>query len=272
MRIRRKIAYGYIILILLLLLVQLYQLALAQKMLMVNQQFSLVDFEVSKKSIAWNQVLDGLKEFLDKFLLTGDQRYGLEVVQRMQDLDGHIESLAQFDLEPGMKEELRLLRQRWTDLSEVIGKILEASPDNPEISNPVMLLPEFEHEFKIVKLRTGRIFEGTEKAIKDNLNSQEALVQQARRFSLAVLAIGLGGSLILSFLVVRSVSKPLLQLTRGTRRLAKGDFTVLVDDSGKDELAELAAHFNVMVSRLGELDQLKGDFVSHVSHELKAPL
>jgi two-component system sensor histidine kinase GlrK len=54
--------------------------------------------------------------------------------------------------------------------------------------------------------------------------------------------------------------------------LAQGDFAVLVDESGKDELAELAAHFNVMVSKLRELDQLKGDFVSHVSHELKAPL
>src|SRR5262249_32207285 len=30
--------------------------------------------------------------------------------------------------------------------------------------------------------------------------------------------------------------------------------------------------FNAMSQRLGELDQMKRDFVSHVSHELKAPL
>ncbi len=30
--------------------------------------------------------------------------------------------------------------------------------------------------------------------------------------------------------------------------------------------------FNTMAQRLGELDQMKKDFVSHVSHDLKGPL
>src|SRR5262249_40868414 len=33
-----------------------------------------------------------------------------------------------------------------------------------------------------------------------------------------------------------------------------------------------ARDFNVMTERLGELDRMKKDFVSHVSHDLKAPL
>src|SRR5206468_5675663 len=41
---------------------------------------------------------------------------------------------------------------------------------------------------------------------------------------------------------------------------------------GRDEFAELARDFNAMAQRLSELDQMKKDFVSHVSHELKAPL
>jgi two-component system sensor histidine kinase GlrK len=37
-------------------------------------------------------------------------------------------------------------------------------------------------------------------------------------------------------------------------------------------LSQLAKDFNMMAQRLDELDELKKDFVSHVSHELKAPL
>jgi len=42
--------------------------------------------------------------------------------------------------------------------------------------------------------------------------------------------------------------------------------------SGPSEFAELARDFNSMSEKLGELDQMKKDFVAHVSHELKAPL
>lgn len=271
MRIRRKIAFGYIILIILLFLVQLYQLALARRMLVANQQFSEVDFRVSEKSILLSQARDVLKEFLEKFLATRDDRYRLEVVQRQQILDGHISELDGFGLSPGMRQELELLKQRWNQLSEGIDSIVSVS-DDPDKPHPEMLRPWLDHEFDLLRLRSRRIFDETQKAVLSNASHVQVLGMEMRRFSLTVFAIGLAASLILSFLVVRSVSKPLGQLTKGTRRLAKGDFTVLVDESGKDELAELAANFNVMVSRLGELDQLKGDFVSHVSHELKAPL
>jgi len=61
-------------------------------------------------------------------------------------------------------------------------------------------------------------------------------------------------------------------LTEGTRAVAEGKFFYQLDSSGRDELAQLAADFNIMTRRLSELDKLKKDFVSHVSHELKTPI
>jgi signal transduction histidine kinase len=72
--------------------------------------------------------------------------------------------------------------------------------------------------------------------------------------------------------IARSVSGPLRQLTAGTHAVAEGKFFYHLDASGKDEFAELARDFNIMTRRLSELDTLKKDFVSHVSHELKSPL
>jgi two-component system sensor histidine kinase GlrK len=54
--------------------------------------------------------------------------------------------------------------------------------------------------------------------------------------------------------------------------VAAGRFTLQLDASGGDELAEVAASFNHMVRQLRELDELKSDFLSHVSHELATPL
>jgi two-component system sensor histidine kinase GlrK len=64
----------------------------------------------------------------------------------------------------------------------------------------------------------------------------------------------------------------LKRLAGGTRAVADGDFSVRLDSSGKDEFGRLAESFNQMVHRLAELDEVKKDFLSHVSHELKTPL
>ena len=79
-------------------------------------------------------------------------------------------------------------------------------------------------------------------------------------------------SILVSFLIYRSISHPLANLTEGTRAIAEGKFYYRLDTSRNDEFSQLAKDFNTMTRRLNELDELKKDFVSHVSHELKSPL
>src|SRR5262249_42168906 len=77
---------------------------------------------------------------------------------------------------------------------------------------------------------------------------------------------------VVAAIILSSINEPLRRLMKGTHAVAKGEFWHRLPASGRDEFAELARDFNVMTERLGELDQMKKDFVSHVSHDLKAPL
>ncbi len=54
--------------------------------------------------------------------------------------------------------------------------------------------------------------------------------------------------------------------------MASGDFGHRVEETGPPEIASLAVAFNDMARKLGELDAMKRDFLSNVSHDLKAPL
>jgi two-component system sensor histidine kinase GlrK len=95
---------------------------------------------------------------------------------------------------------------------------------------------------------------------------------RAQWISLSAAALALILSCLVSFAMIRSISEPLHNLTQGTRAISEGKFFYRLDTSRNDEFSQLAKDFNSMTRRLNELDQMKKDFVSHVSHELKAPL
>ena len=83
----------------------------------------------------------------------------------------------------------------------------------------------------------------------------------------------------ISFIVLRTVSTPIVEAAETSARLASGDLGVRIDVHGEDEIATLGRSFNAMadsiesqIKELGELSLVQQRFVSDVSHELRTPL
>lgn len=83
----------------------------------------------------------------------------------------------------------------------------------------------------------------------------------------------------ISWLVLRSVSAPIIEAAETSARLAAGDLEVRLPVHGDDELASLGRSFNAMadsierqIKELAELSLVQQRFVSDVSHELRTPL
>ncbi|ALX66704.1 MtrAB system histidine kinase MtrB [Microbacterium sp. XT11] len=83
----------------------------------------------------------------------------------------------------------------------------------------------------------------------------------------------------ISYVVLRSVSAPIVEAAETSARLASGDLGVRIRVHGEDELATLGHSFNAMadsieaqIKELGELSLVQQRFVSDVSHELRTPL
>ena len=66
---------------------------------------------------------------------------------------------------------------------------------------------------------------------------------------------------------------PILKINDAAKKVAKGDFTVRLEEhSIAREIEEIAVNFNVMVKELSNTETLRTDFVANVSHEFKTPL
>jgi signal transduction histidine kinase len=82
-----------------------------------------------------------------------------------------------------------------------------------------------------------------------------------------------------AMLFSRTITRPLAKLTRATRRLAAGDYSVRVQTAARGELGELAQNFNDMASQLQrDVEELRKqelwrrELIMNITHDLATPL
>ena len=96
-----------------------------------------------------------------------------------------------------------------------------------------------------------------------------------RPFLSDLLLAGLAGVILaaaLSFVVARSIARPIRRVANATRALAADESHEPLPTGGTTELAQLAEAFNQMTEQLAASRQAERDFLLSVSHELKTPL
>ncbi|MBK8869997.1 MAG: HAMP domain-containing histidine kinase [Elusimicrobia bacterium] len=104
--------------------------------------------------------------------------------------------------------------------------------------------------------------------IKEVDRSLKPVARRIAGVSLAALGIGW----VAAWLLASRMIRPIQRIAEGTRRIASGDLSHRLALGRGNELKRLAADFDKMAERLGEVDQMKKDFVSNVTHELRSPL
>lgn len=93
-------------------------------------------------------------------------------------------------------------------------------------------------------------------------------------FAFVILAAsGLGATVLLSWVAVRRVTRPVRTLTEAAEQIAvTRDLTLRITAEGTDELGRLAGSFNTMLDALERSLNAQRQLVTDASHELRTPL
>lgn len=86
------------------------------------------------------------------------------------------------------------------------------------------------------------------------------------------LLAALAASLVLTQFLAHGMTSPLRQMTAAARAMARGDYSVRVRATSRDEVGQLAAAYNQMAADLGAADEYRRGLIANVSHELLTPI
>ncbi len=252
--------------------VVVYQLRVIGELTEANTRLATTSARVSVEGAEQLHRLDLLEEHLAKYRVTGDRRYVeqfLLVADRFRSGVADIDTLV---LSPGERARVVRTAELFTGFDSDLETLWTIASGIGSGARDTELLDRGQQWIDSLRTETSALNEASRAAMiaEADRSAIRARRTETTAWALALAVLAVGG--LVAFTVARSISGSLRRLAAGTRRVAEGEFDTRLSGARGREFRELEDDFNVMVERLSELEQMKKDFVSGVSHDLKSPL
>jgi signal transduction histidine kinase len=97
-------------------------------------------------------------------------------------------------------------------------------------------------------------------------------MRQASAGFFIILSIAFAVGCIGTLMITRFIVKPMQTMAEAARIIGSGRLDYRIPIQSKDEMGRLASEFNEMANKLKEFDDMKRDFVSSITHDLRSPV
>jgi signal transduction histidine kinase len=267
MKITTRIIAGYGLLIAVLVGLAVYQVITIKRMQSLNQTLRETNFQNALACLEALRDRDLVEEYTWKSLALADADYLSQLKEFQKDYEERLMRLMSNAVSAEERTSVRRLARTWDTFTANLRTLQRNLPKAGGY-----LPKNLQDDLENLRVQTYSVYQSSLRSMSAEVEKSRVTSETAALILWAAALVALVISILVSFFIYRSISNPLARLTEGTRAIAEGKFFYRLDTSRNDEFSQLARDFNTMTRRLNELDELKKDFVSHVSHELKAPL
>jgi signal transduction histidine kinase len=262
MRLSTRILAGFGILLCLMLVLVLYQIYAIGRLQALNEELAGADQRFALASLDLIRDSHTLETSLEKQSKQPGPESAQALEEERSDFESGLNTLDESARSPDQKGEVTRLRQFWRALLADLDAAGSGGAPAERLTDNLDRL----------RTQTVSVYQAGIRAFAADAERSGRTGSLARAISWSVAGIVIVICVLTALLVFRSVELPLRQLLEGTGAIASGKYFYRLDTSRNDEFSQIARDFNTLTLRLSEVDQMKRSFVSHVSHELKAPM
>lgn len=109
--------------------------------------------------------------------------------------------------------------------------------------------------------------------LNSSLQPLDASIELLKSQFIYIVLITLSVSIIISYLLSKAISRPIIKLCDSAKEIAKSNFNVSFDaDTNLYEINELSKTLELAKNELSKTDELRRDLMANVGHDLKTPL
>ncbi|MBI1804700.1 MAG: HAMP domain-containing protein [Ignavibacteriae bacterium] len=261
-----KLVVGFIVIILFMVLAGVV-VVLQLKTLFSSDQS---EFRVIPMAQQIEHLFDSERELAIKYFQTHDPYSEQTLVLVTAQFNAEVDSLrAAVDKEDVrvMIDRLRWHHQRFEEFLDQQSRTVKDNPRYDAVSamkNQQALMDSIRSPLRFVK-------EAYIPTLSKSLKKLNQRTSDAMTTANFILLLALAVGTVFAFLLARNFTRPIQSLKAGTQKVAEGHYET-VPITSNDEIADLTIAFNVMSERLRQLDEMRMQMMSEISHEMRTPL
>lgn len=194
-----------------------------------------------------------------QYVLLGDQSFADLYMEKFKMLKPDLDTLRIYLDSDKQHASIDLM----IETAEKVKAFLDSDQVNkPDLSTPLQLLIGLSEELSLQVDRYRR------ESLQSGEQEFNRIISQLSNLTILTFF----GTLLLMFIGITLVSRPILRLSEAIERLANQHWETPIGIRGPSDLVDLGNNLEWMRKQIIASDQQKAAFVQHITHELKTPL
>lgn len=207
-----------------------------------------------------------------KYLITNDNAFRDLFDQKKKEFLERLKYLEESIADRGESGGIQQTKELYKKYLSLVSKEIVLMGQNEAVSSDTRYKEEKKKTLDQLTESIHKLILVTQTELIKKIELLQKVGYRSTQMSLVIILFAVLFGVVFAYFFIRSICFPIKILKDATEHIAHGDLNHRIEVTSSDEIGTLGMAFNQMCNKLKEMDQMKTDFVSHVSHDLKTPL